>query len=81
MFVGPLRVSVRVVVQVLGVLGVTDVGVMGVDWAPIVAIVGPATVRVAVTTLELRMTVDDVREVDVDVLGGGVVVEVFEELV
>lgn len=52
MFVGPLRVKVRVVVQVLGVVGVTDVGVMGVDAAPIVAVVGPATVSVAVTVLE-----------------------------
>jgi hypothetical protein len=48
MFVGPLKVNVRVVVQVLGV-----VEVMGVDWAPIVAVVGPATVNVAVTVLEL----------------------------
>jgi hypothetical protein len=96
MFVGPLSVSVSVVVQVLGVLGVTVVGVMGVDWAPIVAVVGPATVKVAVTVLEpgdvaggcsgtvdegTTTTVDDVREVDVDVPGGGVVVEVLEELV
>jgi hypothetical protein len=53
MFVGPLRVNVKVVVQVLGILGVTVVDVMGVDEAPMVAVVGPATVKVAVTVLEL----------------------------
>jgi hypothetical protein len=72
MFVGPLRVNVRVVVQVLGVVGVIDVEAMGVDWAPTVTVVGPATVNVAVTVLELEggrgageegtmATVEDVR--------------------
>ena len=53
MFVGPLRVNVKVVVQVLGILGVTVVDVMEVDEAPTVTVVGPATVKVAVTVLEL----------------------------
>jgi hypothetical protein len=74
-FVGPLRVNVKVVVQVLGVLGVTVVEVIGVDWAPIVAVVGPATVKVAVTVL------DDLSEVDVEVARGVVLVEGLEELV
>jgi hypothetical protein len=93
MFVGPLRVNVKVVVQVLGIVGVTVVEEMGVDAAPIVAVVGPATVKVAVTVLELGdgaletedegavMRVDDVREVDVNVAGGGVLVKVLVELV
>jgi hypothetical protein len=85
MFVGPLRVNVKVVVQVLGILGVTVVEEMGVDAAPTVAVVGPATVKVAVTVLELGdgafETEDDVREVDVNVAGGGVLVKVLVELV
>src|SRR2546423_15194747 len=84
MFVGPLSVSVSVVVRVCGVFGGTVVGVMGVDWAPTVAVVGPATVRVAVTVLEVGEGASDTEldgrrggemEDEETPIGSGVLVE------